>query len=82
MAVDIYWSVSLMKIIYYIIPVIAGWILDLIIGDPHCIYHPVRLIGWLIGKLDKMLREELLWKRTLTKPLTGQWQLGWGKKKS
>ena len=42
-----------MKIIYYIIPVIAGWILDLIIGDPHCIYHPVRLIGWLIGKLDK-----------------------------
>ena len=55
MAVDIYWSVSLMKIIYYIIPVIAGWILDLIIGDPHCIYHPVRLIGWLIGKLDKML---------------------------
>lgn len=54
MAVDIYWSVSLMKIIYYIIPVIAGWILDLIIGDPHCIYHPVRLIGWLIGKLVKM----------------------------
>ena len=58
MAVDIYWSVSLMKIIYYIIPVIAGWILDLIIGDPHCIYHPVRLIGWLIGKLDKMLYKD------------------------
>ena len=47
-----------MKIIYYIIPVIAGWILDLIIGDPHCIYHPVRLIGWLIGKLDKMLYKD------------------------
>ena len=47
-----------MKMIYYIIPVIAGWILDLIIGDPHCIYHPVRLIGWLIGKLDKMLYKD------------------------
>lgn len=47
-----------MKIIYYIIPVIAGWILDLIIGDPHCICHPVRLIGWLIGKLDKMLYKD------------------------
>ena len=34
-----------------------GIILDLIFGDPHCLYHPVRAIGWLIGKLELLLRK-------------------------
>ncbi len=34
----------------------AGFALDLLLGDPHWLYHPVRLIGWLISRLEKMLR--------------------------
>ena len=34
----------------------AGVVLDLIIGDPHWFYHPVRMIGALIGKLENLLR--------------------------
>lgn len=36
--------------------VIAGFILDIIIGDPRWLYHPVRLIGKLIEVLEKGLR--------------------------
>ncbi|MGO5051563.1 adenosylcobinamide-phosphate synthase CbiB [Lachnospiraceae bacterium LCP25S3_G4] len=35
---------------------ITGFILDLIIGDPRWLYHPVRLIGGLITLLEKGLR--------------------------
>ncbi len=35
-----------------------GWLLDLIIGDPYDIPHPVRWIGHLIGCLDKKLLDE------------------------
>lgn len=35
--------------------VLAG-ILDLLIGDPHGFPHPVRAIGYLIKKLEKILR--------------------------
>ncbi len=34
---------------------IAGFVLDLLIGDPHFIPHPVGLIGSLISFLDKRL---------------------------
>lgn len=34
---------------------IAGFVLDLLIGDPHFIPHPVRLIGSLISFCDKRL---------------------------
>ena len=34
----------------------AGFILDLLLGDPEWLYHPVRLIGWLISRLEKHLR--------------------------
>ena len=37
--------------------ILAGFIMDLLIGDPHWIYHPVRLIGKLITFLEDMLRE-------------------------
>lgn len=33
----------------------AGFVLDLIIGDPHWMPHPVRWIGNLIGALDSIL---------------------------
>ena len=36
--------------------IIAGFILDLIFGDPHYLPHPICLIGNLIGYLDKKLR--------------------------
>ena len=35
---------------------IAGYILDLLLGDPEWLYHPVRLIGKLISALEKRLR--------------------------
>ena len=40
---------------YHIIAFIAGFVFDLLIGDPHFIPHPVRLIGSLISFLDKRL---------------------------
>lgn len=36
--------------------IIAGFILDLIFGDPHWLPHPICLIGNLIGWLEKNLR--------------------------
>ena len=40
---------------YHIFAFIAGFALDLLIGDPHFIPHPVRLIGSLISFCDKRL---------------------------
>lgn len=37
--------------------ILAGFIMDLLIGDPHWMYHPVRLIGKLITVLETMLRK-------------------------
>ena len=34
----------------------AGFLLDLLAGDPHWLYHPVRLVGKLIEILEKALR--------------------------
>ena len=36
--------------------VALGFLLDLIFGDPHWLYHPVQLIGSLISKLEKVLQ--------------------------
>lgn len=33
-----------------------GFLLDLMIGDPHWLYHPIRLVGHLISGLEKLLR--------------------------
>ena len=35
---------------------IAGYVLDLLLGDPEWLYHPVRLIGKLISFLERSLR--------------------------
>lgn len=37
--------------------VLAGCGLDLLLGDPHFLYHPVRLIGLIISGLEKILRK-------------------------
>ena len=37
----------------------AGFVLDIIIGDPHRMPHPVRWIGNLIAALDRRLLGEL-----------------------
>lgn len=39
-----------------ILAVALGFLLDLLIGDPRWIYHPVRLVGHLISALEKLLR--------------------------
>lgn len=33
----------------------AGYILDLLLGDPYWLFHPIRLIGSLISALEKRL---------------------------
>ncbi|WMJ22049.1 adenosylcobinamide-phosphate synthase CbiB [Paludicola sp. MB14-C6] len=42
-----------------LVAVIIGFILDLIIGDPQWLPHPVRLIGFLIAKGEKIIRKIL-----------------------
>ena len=37
--------------------ILAGFIMDLLIGDPHWMYHPVRVIGKFITFLEDMLRK-------------------------
>ena len=44
--------------LHYSMPALAaGFILDLMIGDPRWLYHPVCLIGNLIAFLEKILRK-------------------------
>lgn len=46
-------------LLYHSIAFFIGFCLDLILGDPYYFPHPIRLIGSLIGKLEKsFLREE------------------------
>jgi adenosylcobinamide-phosphate synthase len=40
--------------IIYIIPLLAGFILDLIFGDPTGLPHVVRVIGFFIGSTEKI----------------------------
>ena len=39
-----------------LLAVFLGFLLDLCFGDPHWMPHPIRLIGWLIQKLERLLR--------------------------
>ena len=36
---------------------LTGCILDVVFGDPHWLYHPVRLIGALIAKCEQICRQ-------------------------
>jgi adenosylcobinamide-phosphate synthase len=42
-------------LILHLIALAGGYLLDLLIGDPHWIWHPVSLIGRLISSLEKKL---------------------------
>lgn len=41
---------------YSALALIIGYLLDLIVGDPRWMYHPVRIIGKAIEVLEKVLR--------------------------
>lgn len=41
------------------ITMIIGFLLDLCFGDPYWMPHPVRAIGWLIGKTEIFIRSRL-----------------------
>lgn len=43
---------------YHIIAFLGGFLLDLILGDPYFLPHPVRLIGRLITTTEKRLRKQ------------------------
>ena len=43
---------------YHIIAFFAGFLLDLLLGDPYWLPHPIRLIGSLIAKLEKCLLKQ------------------------
>lgn len=45
-------------LIAHLIAFVAGYVLDLIIGDPVWMPHPIRLIGRLIGWLDRQLMDK------------------------
>ncbi|MCE4565372.1 cobalamin biosynthesis protein CobD [Maribellus sp. CM-23] len=38
-------------------PLLVGFVLDLLIGDPHWLPHPVRWFGWLISKGETLLNK-------------------------
>lgn len=40
---------------YHIAAFFMGFILDLLLGDPYCFPHPIRLIGRLISALERRL---------------------------
>lgn len=46
-------------ILVLVVPVIIGFILDLIFGDPYSLPHPVRFIGNMISLLEKFLRKKM-----------------------
>ena len=41
---------------YHMIAFFMGFLLDLVLGDPYYLPHPIRLIGKLIARTEKMLR--------------------------
>ena len=48
-----------MKILLPALPVILGFLLDCAVGDPYNIPHPIKLIGRLIGTLEKLVRKRM-----------------------
>lgn len=39
------------------LPMLIGFIIDIILGDPYSLPHPIRAIGTLISKLEKFVRK-------------------------
>lgn len=46
-----------MKIVLSVLPLAIGFVLDMILGDPYSLPHPIRLIGRLIAALEKAMRK-------------------------
>ena len=46
-----------MSYLIAVIPLLAGFLLDCLIGDPYTLPHPIRLIGRLISALEKWVRK-------------------------
>lgn len=40
-----------------VLPLLIGFVLDFILGDPYSLPHPIRLIGTLISKLETFMRK-------------------------
>lgn len=45
-----------MKSFILVLPMIIGFIIDIFLGDPYTLPHPVRLIGTLISRLERYVR--------------------------
>lgn len=49
-----------MEMMYYSTAALAaGYVLDLIFGDPYWLPHPIRLIGSLAGRTEKQIRKHI-----------------------
>lgn len=46
-----------MLISWLLVDVIIAYILDLVLGDPYWLPHPIRFIGWLINRTERVLRK-------------------------
>lgn len=46
-----------MRIFIPVIPIIAGFILDALVGDPHSLPHPIRAVGRLISAMEGFVRK-------------------------
>ena len=46
------------------LPLFFGFLIDCILGDPYSLPHPIRLIGSLIARLEKLLRTRIKNERT------------------
>ena len=44
---------------YAVSAVVLGFLLDLAFGDPRWLPHPIRLIGWLIARIEQQIRAVL-----------------------
>lgn len=42
---------------WLLVDVIIAYILDLVLGDPYWLPHPIRFIGWLIKRTERVLRK-------------------------
>jgi adenosylcobinamide-phosphate synthase len=43
-----------------IVDVVIAYILDLLLGDPYWLPHPVRFIGWMIKGIEGILRKTIV----------------------